>query len=599
MLHTSTTISIEDKQFRQFHSLHLEQRLQGHHQFELIIGYDWLQEAGSGMAGATRALLGKEVSITVDPLEAGPDYKPLVFNGIIMSVSSGKESDGMHGYCVIRGYSPTILLAGDPHTQSFEKQSLAAIVNGTLKAAGPYLSRLQVGPEGNDELKYIVQYKETAFDFLQRLSLRFGEWFFYNGQQLVFGKYEPRKIPLLHLVNLMSFDLELKVQSNNQLVNGYDYRKPQVVQNTTTAQPSGKLNNYTQQVQSLSEKLFSKTTVHKAVHAFTSNARAELEKMLARQKMERMAGMVELSGRSTHTSLRIGDHVSVQESVYGKEDHGEFMITTLIHHLSGNGDYYNHFDGIPADAAVPLQAVADRPYSEAQSAVVVDNHDPKDLGRVRVRFRWQQQEMSPWVRIVAPHGGGGKGLYMVPEKGEEVVVSFEGGNPELPFVLGTAYNGEGKSGFGSAGNDIKAIKTRSGISIIFNDAEGSLTITDPSGNQVKMDGKKNMTLHAPTKLEITSKEISISAETISVASTKGASVAGKTLSLTGEDSVSVGSKAVGINGSSSMTLDTPDLKSTGKSTSISGNSINVNGSTLSLSGSGDVTVSGALVKINS
>lgn len=602
MLHTITTVSIADKQFKQFHSLRLEQQLQGHHHFELKIGYDWLQELGPGIVSATKAFLGKEVSITIQAYEALQHYDPLIFNGIVMSVSSGKESDGTHGFCVIRGYSPTILLNNDPHVQAFENQDLATIVNTALKACGPYISRPLVDPATSTSLKYIVQYKETSFDFLHRMSERFGEWFFYNGQQVVFGKYQPREISLVHLVDLMSFDLEMKVQPNNQHLNGYDYRSNKVVDNSTSAQPAGKVNDYTQHVQGLSEKLYSNPSLYKMTHAFTSNAKAELDTLVTRQKKGRMAAMVQLKGSSRHTSLRVGDHIAIQENVYAKDDHGKFMIWGLTHHVTGNGDYYNEFEGIPADAAAPPVNLENMPFSEAQSATVVDNHDPKDLGRVRARFKWQQQGMTPWMRVVSPHGGGSKGMYMVPEKGEEVVVDFEGGNPELPFVLGTTYNGEGKSGFGTAANDMKAIRTRSGISILLNDADGSVTITDPGGNRIFMDGKESIAISSKTKMDISSKEIQISAEKFTIAaSDSGTLTATKGIYMEGKESVVVKGKDTLFKGDSSITMLTKEFLAKGSATAnIAGDSVTVNArKDVSVSCTADLVVSGGLVKINS
>ena len=77
---------------------------------------------------------------------------------------------------------------------------------------------------------------------------------------------------------------------------------------------------------------------------------------------------------------------------------------------------------------------------------------------------FKRNEMTPWIRVVQPYTGGGKGFYFVPEIGEEVMIDFEGGNAERPFVLGAHYNGEAKSGYHNADNRVKAIHTKSGQS---------------------------------------------------------------------------------------------------------------------------------------
>ena len=101
-----------------------------------------------------------------------------------------------------------------------------------------------------------------------------------------------------------------------------------------------------------------------------------------------------------------------------------------------------------------------------------------------------------------PHSGGGKGFYFVPEIGEEVLVGFESGNAEKPYVMGTHYNGSESSGYQTSGNDKKVIHTRSGTKVILNDAEGSVFIEDPSGNTWLMDGKGNINVNAPKDISI-------------------------------------------------------------------------------------------------
>ena len=121
------------------------------------------------------------------------------------------------------------------------------------------------------------------------------------------------------------------------------------------------------------------------------------------------------------------------------------------------------------------------------------------MGRVRVQFPWQMatNQMTPWIHVVTPHAGANKGIYFPPEIGEEVLINYENNNAEKPFVMGAMYNGAEKSGYHTAGNDIKAIHTRSGTKIILNDAEGSIFIEDPSGNTYLMDGQGNIKVKAP------------------------------------------------------------------------------------------------------
>jgi type VI secretion system secreted protein VgrG len=141
------------------------------------------------------------------------------------------------------------------------------------------------------------------------------------------------------------------------------------------------------------------------------------------------------------------------------------------------------------------------PYCESQSAIVVENYDNAKLGRVRVRFHWMsEKEKSPWLRIAMPHAGENAGLFMLPEINAEVMVAFAGGNATRPYVIGEVYNGNAKTQFGNAENDIKAIQTRSGIKIIMNDKEGSIKMEDKSKNYVQLDGDGKLTVKANDKM---------------------------------------------------------------------------------------------------
>ncbi|RFM33129.1 type VI secretion system Vgr family protein [Chitinophaga silvisoli] len=510
-LYTQTSVSIGDEQFRQFHSLHLKQSMTGHHSLEIKIGYDWLLKLGKDPVSSGQSFLGKEVRMTVESMEGTGNGSPLSFNGVVTAVTFGKESNSINGHCTVYASSPTILLDGNPHIQSFETQNLANIVNTVLKTSSAFPGSPEVNPEHTTQLKYIVQYKETGFQFLQRLSQRYGEWFFYNGQRIIFGKNTPQKVTLYHQVNLVDYNISLRAVPNNQALKGQEYRNYSDVEFNTNAISVGNVDNYTQNAKTVSDKLYNRAFIYKVPHAFSSNAKEELENTGKRQQQAQMARMVSINGRSKSTALRLGDTISIQENIFATADHGEFFLTSLEHFVDGNGEYYNLFEGIPAATAVPPMDIENIPYCEAQSAVVVENFDPKGLGRVRVRFSWQNG-MTPWVRIIQPHGGGDKGFYFLPETGEEVWVDFEGGNPEAPYVTGTLYNGGGKTDYGDADNNIKAIRTRSGHTIRLDDTAGQefITINDKGGNTIIMDTNgQNISISALQNIKIQARNINI------------------------------------------------------------------------------------------
>jgi uncharacterized protein involved in type VI secretion and phage assembly len=146
-----------------------------------------------------------------------------------------------------------------------------------------------------------------------------------------------------------------------------------------------------------------------------------------------------------------------------------------------------------------------------------------------------EKEKSPWLRVMSPYAGNGKGLFMLPEKDEEVIVSFAGGKATRPYVVGTVYNGGAKSEFGRADNHIKAIQTKSGVKVIMDDKEGSVFMEDKSGNRLKMDGDKAIIIEAngniklkcgEAELEIKDGVITLSGKKVDIKTTEEVNIDG-------------------------------------------------------------------------
>lgn len=107
--------------------------------------------------------------------------------------------------------------------------------------------------------------------------------------------------------------------------------------------------------------------------------------------------------------------------------------------------------------------------SQPQLAFVTHNFDPRKIGRVRVRFAWQSKDddPSPWIRVSLPFATDGAGVKFKPENDDEVMVSFEEGNIERPYVSGFLLSPRSNDSWSNLPD--RTITSKNGHNITFND----------------------------------------------------------------------------------------------------------------------------------
>lgn len=160
------------------------------------------------------------------------------------------------------------------------------------------------------------------------------------------------------------------------------------------------------------------------------------------------------------------------------------------------------------------------------AAIVTQNRDPEEKGRIRIRYPWLREENeSGWARIALPYAGDGRGLYLLPEVGDEVVVAFEEGDPDRPVVVGSLWSGRDTPPCRpTEGNGLKWFESRRGLKVIFDDTEGSERILirdgedkrsveiDMAGGKIRISAEEgDVEIAAPAgKLSLRCQEFSLS-----------------------------------------------------------------------------------------
>ena len=592
---TKVTVKGEEQKFV---SLHLRQGFNRHHTFTVVVNYlspnNTFQQTLEKFIG----YIGETASISFVHRQTGESYD---FEGIITQVEM-VGSMGETGGVAIHGTSPTILYENNRTLDSWMDQSLSTIIKEATQEYGKV--NLVSNPKYAAPIPYMAQYNESVFDFMNRLSALYGEWFYYDGTKVYFGK------PDRDNTEKIVYDMDLEeVRLGANLVPGksarYDYVAQENKQHNadTPAKPDG-MNDLQSIAHSCSEKAYTAKTTSAADPHVTD--KAELDEQMRIVKNASGANLLNIKGIGKTCRIRIGEIIDVSFPDRMKlPPLGKFRIVGIEHEVRRDGHYSNSFVGVP-DSTVHIPVPdAKRPLALPELATVKENNDDKGQGRVKVAFDWQKNgKTTNLIRVQTPNAGvsgavpKNRGWVFVPEVGDQVMVSYEHGNPDRPYVTGSVFHsGSGKGG--DKDNKVKSIITRSGNAIVFDDETGSIVITDQTGKQlIMLDGTDAITVMAKKSITLTNE-----AESVIVMDDKSIGLQADTIALEGRKSVTLlsGNECMVLSSEKSIisSSGTNIKQEAAKDYDVAAKNGTVNGVNLMIEGKGNVTVSGGIVKFNS
>jgi uncharacterized protein involved in type VI secretion and phage assembly len=114
--------------------------------------------------------------------------------------------------------------------------------------------------------------------------------------------------------------------------------------------------------------------------------------------------------------------------------------------------------------------------------------DSDGLGRIQVTYPWLNGPVERMVPVAAPMAGGDRGTFFMPEIHDEVLLAFDQGMPEHPYVIGFLWNPVQKPPSGDERQ--RMIRSKNGHTIRFVDStptngnKGALIIEDAHGNTI-------------------------------------------------------------------------------------------------------------------
>jgi uncharacterized protein involved in type VI secretion and phage assembly len=109
--------------------------------------------------------------------------------------------------------------------------------------------------------------------------------------------------------------------------------------------------------------------------------------------------------------------------------------------------------------------------------------------QVKLEFPWLQSSYrSNWAPIATPMSGNNRGLFMMPEQDDEVLVAFRQGNMDHPYVIGFLWNGIDKAPEDGTGASVRRLRTVSGHVLEFDDRTGKerVLIKTQGGHEIEM-----------------------------------------------------------------------------------------------------------------
>lgn len=150
------------------------------------------------------------------------------------------------------------------------------------------------------------------------------------------------------------------------------------------------------------------------------------------------------------------------------------------------------------DQSIVEDSERDAPLPGVAAAIVLQNIDVTGQGRVQVELPWLS-EIQPWARVASPGAGKGRGFYMIPQIGDEVLVAFAHGDLREPYVIGSLWNQMDQPPYTTpeAPESYRTLQTPLGHQLEFDDLRQTIVLKTSAGQRIEM---------GPTEISISPQE---------------------------------------------------------------------------------------------
>ncbi|MDQ5824435.1 MAG: phage baseplate assembly protein V [Chloroflexota bacterium] len=210
----------------------------------------------------------------------------------------------------------------------------------------------------------------------------------------------------------------------------------------------------------------------------------------------RVAGEVTLWGIAEgNPLLRPGTRVEV--SGVEAELSGSYVLTSVTHTIDSRMAFISELSSTPLTPRTRSKGVGFTP------AEVTQLDDPDGLGRVRAKLLTYAGVETGWMGVLTPGAGADKGLVIMPNVGDRVLVLFSHEDPAQGVVLGGLYGARGAYDPGVVDGSVKryTLRTPGGQLVLLDDEHKMLRLENSDGSYLEL-APERVSLHAATDLEI-------------------------------------------------------------------------------------------------
>lgn len=446
--------------------------------------------------------LTKEVEIAA---ETGDGKEVKLIKGEITGLEPAFD-EGMIAELVVRGYDPSHHLYRETKSKAYLNKKDSDLASEIARSAG---LQAEIDPT-NTVYDHIYQHNQSDLAFLMQRAWRIGYECFVSDGKLHFRKPPSGNtgVTLTWGDDLLSFRprMSLAEQVDEVTVKGWDAEKQAAI--VGKAQ-KGRLYPQVEEPKDGASwaSAFGSGKLVIVDQPVISQAEADT---LAAARLDEISGaFIAAEGQAfRRPDIKAGRMVTIK--ALGERFSGTYLVTSATHVYTAEG-LRTTFSVLGSRTGLLAEQMTDqRPLDRwpgVVTAVVTNSDDPKDWGRVKVKFPWMADDAeSDWARVVGIGAGPKAGFFVMPEVGDEVLVTFGHGDFSQPFILGGLWNGRHAlppEAAGAASGEKPLVRTwhsRSGHWVaVYDNADNKVEIVTAGGHQLALDD-------ANRKITVTSKD---------------------------------------------------------------------------------------------